>query len=430
MCPILRSGLILAAALILSLSGSFVSAGEATKITFLYWKPSHPEVWDRLIGTFHKENPDIRIERQVGPHSSTQYHAILTQRLKNRDTSVDVFFMDVIWPPEFASAGWALELTERFPEAERREFLPGPIAANTHGGKIFGVPSFLAAGVLYYRRDLLERHGLRPPATWEEMAEQARTVVEREGDKSLQGYSAQFKQYEGLVCDMLEFIRSNGGTVLDPASGRSLLAEPPALEAVRFVRDRIVGKAAPRGVLNYEEPESLALFTQGSAVFHRNWPYAWSIVENPERSKMAGKVGIASLPAFPGHSPAPTLGGWQFGINRWSDHPEAAWRFVRFMTSHHAQKTLALETGRAPTRKSVYGDPEIRSRMSHLVDFLPAFEKAVPRPLSPVYPMMSEELQRFFSKAISDPGSDLPALAREADSRIGKLARLGGMGKP
>jgi multiple sugar transport system substrate-binding protein len=190
------------------------------------------------------------------------------------------------------------------------------------------------------------------------------------------------------------------------------------------VRDRIIGKAAPRGALNYEEPESLALFVQGKAVFHRNWPYAWTAANDLNKSKVAGKIGVGSLPAFQGHEPAATLGGWQFGISRWSAHQDEAWRFIRFMTSYESQKTLALEAGRAPTRRAVYEDPEIQAQMPHLISFLPAFEKARPRPPSPVYPMISQELQRFFSKAISEPTADIPSLAAETASRIQRLVRL------
>ncbi|UCG11882.1 MAG: ABC transporter substrate-binding protein, partial [Deltaproteobacteria bacterium] len=400
-------------------------AGEHTTLTFLTWKPGIPGVWERLIRRFEAENQDIRVQRQVGPQSSTQFHAIVSQRLKNRDPSVDVFFMDVIWSPEFASAGWVLDLSPWFPATERKRFLTGPIAANTYRAGIYAIPSFLDAGLLYYRTDLLKKYGYDPPRTWNFMLSQGKKIIEGEQDPTLHIYSAQFKQYEGLVCNMMEFIWSNGGAVLEHSTGKVRLTRPPALEAVAFVRDRIIGKAAPRGVLSYEEPESLALFIQGKAIFHRNWPYAWTVANDPDRSKVAGKVGVVSLPAFQGHSPAPALGGWQFGINRWSRHPDAARRFVQFMTSYQAQKTLALEAGRAPTRRAIYQDPEVRFRAPHFVSFLPAFEKARPRPLTPLYPYISQELQRFFSRAISDPTSNIYSLAREVAVRIEGINRLG-----
>lgn len=411
----------------LSLGTQFASADKPTSIVFLTWKAGRPKVWKQLIHEFHRENPGVRVKLQVGPHSSTEYHAIVTQRLKNKDPSVDVFFMDVIWPPEFANADWALDLTSKFTRAEQAKFLPAPISANTYKGKVYGVPCYLAAGLFYYRKDLLEKYDLRPPRRWTEMLSQGEVIVKGENDPGLHIYSAQFKQYEGLVCDMMEFIWSNGGDVIDPKTGQPTLAEPPAVKAVIFVRDRIIGKAAPRGAINYEEPESLDLFIQGKALFHRNWPYAWSIANNPRNSRVAGKIGVGSLPAFQGHSSASALGGWQFGINRWSRHHREAWRFIQFMTSHQSQKILALEAGLAPTRRSVYQDRRVQEKMPHLKAFLPAFERARPRPPSPIYPMISQELQRFFSRAIVSRKSDPLALARAASQRIQRLLRLGAM---
>ena len=405
----------------------FSRADESTTIVFLTWKPNQPEVWKHLFQKFHRKNPGVRVKVQVGPHSSTEYHAIVTQRLKNKDTSVDVFFMDVIWPPEFANAGWAFDLTSRFPVRVRNEFLDGPITANTYHGRIYGVPCYLGAGLFYYREDLLKEYNFKPPLSWEEMLTQGQAIIQGEDDPGLHIYSAQFKQYEGLVCDMMEFIWSNGGAVINNKTGQVVLDESAAIKAVAFVRDHIIGKAAPRGAINYEEPESLDLFIQGKAVFHRNWPYAWAVANDPKKSKIAGKIGVGPLPAFQGQGSASTLGGWQFGINRYSNHPEEAWQFIKFMTSHDTQKILAIEAGLAPTRRSVYQDPEVLKKMPHLKTFLPAFEKARPRPLSPVYPMISQELQRFFSRAIVEKKSDLSELVRETSAKLEKLFKLGAM---
>jgi multiple sugar transport system substrate-binding protein len=396
-------------------------ADEPQTTVFLTWKPNQPEVWDSLIELFHQENPQIRVKVQVGPHSSTEYHAVVTQRLKNKDDSVDIFFMDVIWPPEFASAGWALDLTSRFSKEEQKSFLTPTIKANTYGEHIYGVPCYLGAGLFYYRKDLLSKHKLDPPRSWNEMLSQGQVIVEGERDPTLQIFSAQFKQYEGLVCNMLEFIWSHGGRVVDPASRSVLLDRKDAVEALTFVRDQIIGKAAPRGAINYEEPESLELFIQGRAVFHRNWPYAWAVANDPEKSRIATKVGVGALPAFEGHNPASTLGGWQFGISRWSRHPDEAWKFIKFMPAFDSQKRLALDGGLAPTRIAVYDDPHVKEKMPHLRSFLPAFKTARPRPMSPLYPMISSELQRFFSKAIAGSQTDIRNLAKATSARIEKI---------
>ncbi|NIO19526.1 MAG: extracellular solute-binding protein, partial [Candidatus Aenigmarchaeota archaeon] len=186
------------------------------EIHFVTWKPNIPGVQEEIIKYFEAEHPDIKVVREIGPHSSTAFHDLLTQKLKNKSEDVDVFLMDVIWPPEFAAAGWAMSLDEMFPESEQDKFLNGTILANIYKDKIYGVPLFIDSGMLYYRKDLLEKYGFKPPETWQNMVEKAQFIVSQESKEGneLYGFSGQFKQYEGLVCDMLEYILSNGGEII------------------------------------------------------------------------------------------------------------------------------------------------------------------------------------------------------------------------
>ncbi len=399
---------------------------EGNNIRFVTWKPNNPEVWDKIIGLFEHEHPGLKVDRETGPHSTSAYHDLLTQKLKNRDPGLDVFFMDVIWPPEFASAGWAEPLDSLFPPEEQKQFIPATILANTFEGKCYGVPVFIDSGLLYYRKDLLAQYGFRPPQTWDKLAEQARAIVvgEKARGQDLSGFSGQFKQYEGLVCNLLEYIESNRGTILDSSGSRSLLEREAALEAVRFVRDRMIGQAASRGVLTYEEPESLAPFVQGKAVFLRSWPYAWSIAADPQKSRVAGQVGITRLPHFPGGKSVAALGGWQLGISRYSRHREKAWTFVRFVTSPRIQKLLAVEAGLAPSRQDLYQDEQILAANPQFAEMKEVFWTATPRPRTPLYPAVSNVLQRTFSQAISNPSSDIPGLMKTASREINDLLAL------
>ncbi|MCK5504794.1 MAG: ABC transporter substrate-binding protein, partial [Thermodesulfovibrionia bacterium] len=390
------------------------------------WKPNIPAAWDEIFRIFEAGNPDIEVARETGPHSSTAFHDLLTQKLKNRSEDVDVFLMDVIWPPEFAAAGWAAPLDDMFLASEQEKFLSGAILANSYRGKIYGIPLFIDSGILYYRKDLLRKYGFKPPETWQEMVKQAEVIVANESVKGgeLYGFSGQFKQYEGLVCDMMEYILSNGGEILSPESGKSGLADKPAIEAVRFVRENIIGKIAPVGVLTYQEPESLDIFIQGRAVFHRNWPYAWEVSNNPERSAIVGKAGISRLPHFEGNRSYSTLGGWQVGISSYSKKKEAAWKFAKFLTGEKIQKILALKAGRAPTREALYKDPEILKAYPHFSDLKDVFLTAHPRPRTPLYPAVSNVLQRYFSKAISSPGINLEEEAKAASEEIEKIIAM------
>jgi multiple sugar transport system substrate-binding protein len=400
------------------------TVAQNTEIRFVSWKAEAPKVWDQAIADFERQNPGIKVVREIGPQSSTQIHDLLSQKLKNRDSRLDVFFMDTIWPAEFASAGWALPLDRYFPAAEQYKFLPAPISANQYRGQIFGVPLFIDAGVLYYRKDLLEKYGFAPPRLWPELVEQAKTILAGEQSMQLVGFSGQFKQYEGLVCNMMEYILSGGGALWDEKRMTSALDQPAALEAVRFVRDRIIGEISHRGVLSYEEPESLVLFTQGRAIFHRNWPYAWTIANDPANSKIAGKVGIAPLPSFAGAKGAAALGGWQLGVSRFSMKPDLAWRFVAFMTSEKIQKRIGLATGRAPTRTALYDDPELAGKMPQLGSLLETFKQAVPRPRTPVYVPLSNIMQRYFSSVLALPNTDIKKRAALAARDMDRLLDL------
>jgi multiple sugar transport system substrate-binding protein len=399
-------------------------AAAQTQLRFVSWRSEAAAVWEQLIAGFEARYPGAKVVREVGPHSSTEFHDLVTQKLRNRDPEMDVFFMDVIWPGEFAAAGWALPLDEYFSASQQKEFLAAPIEANRYQGRIYGVPLFVDAGMLYFRKDLLAKYRLPPPRTWPELVDQAKLVLAQERDPYLTGYSAQFKQYEGLVCNMMEFIMSNGAALWDEQHLKSTLASGQATEAVRFVRDQIIRTISHRGVLAYQEPESLALFTQGKALFHRNWPYAWEVANDPQRSKVAGYVGVMPLPSFPGHKSVAALGGWQLGVSRFSRQPRLAWQFVEYMTSREAQKQIALATGRGPARAALYRDAEVLAKHPHFGARYETFILAEPRPRTPVYLPLSNIMQRYFSSAIAIPNSEIDQLARLATRDMTRVLDL------
>lgn len=393
-------------------SGSSDGNGPIT-LHVAIWKPSNPEAWDAAVSRFESEHPTIRIERAIFPNSSTQFHDILAQRLRNRDESLDVFLMDVVWPSEFARAGWALPLDDRFPTGAQDDFLPAALDACRVDGRVHGVPFDVGAGLLYYRSDLLKAAGLSPPATFPELVEQVDRIRTTIPDAPTWGYSAQMAQYEGLVCNILEFVHSAGGQLDRPSS-------PEVLASLEFVRGKIVDGVAPRGILTWQEQESLDFFRSGGAIFHRNWPYAWPLLNAPD-SPVAGKVGVAPLPSFGQGPAAPALGGWSFGIHTRSKHPDAAWTFVQFMTGADVQKEFALDGGRAPARKALYDDPEVLAANPQFVALGASLDRATVRPRTPAYAGLSIVLQRCFHRALGDANADLPALTREAEASLARL---------
>ena len=132
----------------------------------------------------------------------------------------------------------------------------------------------------------------------------------------------------------------------------------------------------------------------------RNWPYAWNIFER-DGSPVKGKVGVSILPSFSNKESASTLGGWQLGINRYSKHPEAAEKLIKFLTSYESQKILAMTIGYKPTRKSLYSKGDLIREQPFMANLYHVFMKARPRPVSPYYMMISQTIQPEFSAVLS-----------------------------
>ncbi|MEW6665456.1 MAG: ABC transporter substrate-binding protein [Thermodesulfobacteriota bacterium] len=356
-----------------------------------------PERFKALLHRFEATHPGLKVKDETLPASTDEQHQFYAINLEAGSSDFDVLSMDVIWVQEFARAGWVRDLGHLVPESERKDFFPGPIEAVTFNGSPHAIPWYIDAGVLYYRKDLLEKYGLAPPATWGQLVKIAQRITARE--PNLYGYVWQGKQYEGLVCNVLEFFRGNGGDVL--RQGSPVVDSPENLEAIAFMRDLVTRfKVSPPLVTTAMEEPTRHIFGNGGALFMRNWPYAWNIF-NAEDSPVKGKVGVAPLPSFPGHPSASTLGGWQLGVNRFSKRLQAAEKLVRFLTSPETQKTMALTIGYKPTRKSVYQDSELMANQPFITSLYEILLNARPRPVSPYYMMMTQVLQAEFSAVLS-----------------------------
>jgi multiple sugar transport system substrate-binding protein len=392
-------------------------ASEKTTVVFKHGKiAGDPALFQELLDEFERQNPDIDLRDEALPASTDEQHQFYVINLEGKSPEFDVLGMDVIWVPEFARAGWLRDLSHLVPESQREEFFPGPMQAVTYQENLWAVPWYIDAGLLYYRKDLLEKHGFEPPRTWAELIRISKAITAREPDTY--GFIWQGKQYEGLVCNVLEYMWSNRGDVLK--EGRPVLASPENVKALGFMRDLIVRhKVTPELVTTAIEEPTRHIFGNGNAVFLRNWPYAWNIFDK-EGSAIKGKVGVSVLPAFEGGEHAATLGGWQLGVNRYSKNPEAAEKLVRFLTSPSAQKTLALTIGYKPTRKSLYADEELRAEQPFIAGLYDVFMHARPRPVSPYYMMMTQAMQPEFSAAISGMKTPEEAL-RDAQSELERI---------
>jgi multiple sugar transport system substrate-binding protein len=384
---------------------------DKTEIIFIHGKPlgREAEIFDQIMANFEKENPQIKVIDKTLPNNSDLQHQFYVTNFGAQSESFDVLSVDVIWIPEFAASGWLAPLDQFADEEFRLEFFKAAIRGCSYRDRLFGIPWFIDAGLLYYRKDLLEKYGFDPPQTFDQLVDQCQTITKKEHKRKMYGFIWQGMQYEGLVCNFLEYIWSNGGAVFGQENQLSINS-PENQQASAFMHDLIYKhKITPGAVATYGEEESRHVFGNGESIFLRNWPYVWSLVE-AEDSPLRGKVGIAPLPHFQGGESAATLGGWQLGINNYSEKKQAAWRLVEYMTSYPVQKRLALTLSRNPTLISLYDDPDIEREAPFMKDFFSVFATARPRPVTPLYPDISLVIQREASAVLADLKSPAEAL--------------------
>lgn len=344
-------------------------AADRTQITFASANFYGKETIGQIVDIYNQSQSKVQVTfvQLPPPSSSTEVHQALVQQLARRNGTPDVFTQDVIWIAEFASAGWALPLDTYFPA--------------------------------YYRTDLLQQAGAQVPTTWQEMTDTAQKIQKSGGAKF--GYLWQGKQAEVLVCDLVEVVGSAGGGILAADGKTVLIAEPPAVEAVKFLYDTInTSKISPQDVLSWDEEPSRGPFTAGDSVFLRNWSYVYKIAEDKTSSSIAGKVGVAPLPHFPGHKSAACLGGYQYGVNAHTQNREAAIDFITWMSSPDTQLRIATGLGLAPTRPSVFDQPELIAKQPFMHTLKDVFVGATPRPVTPLYPQVTLALQSAVSRAL------------------------------
>ncbi|MCW5664726.1 MAG: ABC transporter substrate-binding protein [Piscinibacter sp.] len=363
------------------------------------------------------------VKMYTAPASATDNLALLRQQFAAKSSDIDVILIDVVWPGVIKDH--LVDLKPYSQGAEKAHF-PTIVANNTVDGKLVGMPWYTDAGLLFYRRDLLAKYQLRPPATWDELAATAKRVMEGEraaGAKDFQGFVFQAKAYEGLSCNALEWVASaGGGTVVDP-SGAVTIDNPAAARALDNAAAWI-GTIAPGGVLNYAEEDSRGVFQTGGALFMRNWPYAWALAQAAD-SPVRGKVGIAPLPAGPGGRPAATLGGAQLGVSKYSKNVAAAAALVMHMTSAEVQKHRAIGGSYNPTIVELYKDPEVVTANPFMAELLPVFTHAVARPAGATglkYPEVSRAFWDAAHDVLSKKSSGADAV-RRLDGKLRQIKR-------
>lgn len=332
------------------------------------------------------------------PNSATEQLALFQQLLSAGASDIDVIQIDVVWP---GIIGDHLLDLNKYAGKSSGDYFGAMIKNNTIGGRLVALPWFTDAGLLYYRKDLLDKYKLGVPDTWEALTNTAQKIQDGErqaGNDKMWGYVWQGRAYEGLTCDALEWVASyNGGSIVD-AAGKVTINNPGAAMALKTAAGW-VGKISPPGVLNYGEEEARGVFQSANAVFMRNWPYAWSLA-NSAGSPIAGKVGVAPLPkgGVNGQNSA-ALGGQQLAVSKYSKNPELAADLAVYLTGKEEQKRRAIQGSLNPTLTALYTDADVVKANPFMHDLYKVFSSAVARPATPTGSKYNQVSSEFWNAA-------------------------------
>jgi trehalose/maltose transport system substrate-binding protein len=349
-----------------------------------------------------KYGPGLTAKLLEFPTSADEQRNQFVQRQEAKSPECDVFFSDVIWTAEFAAQKWLLDMTDTVNE-RKADFIPSTLETIHFDNKYFGVPQASDAALMYYRKDKVSTF----PATWQALYSDA----QKEGGIVYQGAS-----YEGLTCDYLELAFAAGGKVLSDDGKKSEINSPQNLKALQFMVDGVKSGAAPKAVTTYMEEESRRAFESGKYAFMRNWSYAYAL-GNAKGSKVKGKFAVAPFPDFEGGTKAAILGGHNLVISTYSKNPQGAVKLIDYLTSPEVEAVNAAKYSITPTLTATYDDPEVKKAMPFAAELKQGVEQAHARPVTPVYPQVSQAIYKNVNAALAGQTSPQDAL-KKADSQI------------
>lgn len=364
--------------------------------------PAHQLIIDRF-NALHKGSIEVvPINLPFDKFTTNERKELLARSLRNRSDQIDVFAVDLIWIPRFSK--WCEPLGNSFGTTVVGEIIENALEPCYVESSLVALPLYLDIGMLYYRRDLLQRHShardieerLKNSMTWDEFLG-LRSVLAPDGRPF---YIFSGKDYEGLVCSYLELLV---GQLPSYSSATEIdLGTIEARKALQMMVDfvRTTGVSPPQ-VTDFDENRSYDFMLATDGIFCRGWP---NFLENymtfyPDTVKLQ-KIGRGAMPHFRGMKPRSVFGGWNLMLSKYSKHKPQAVEFIRFLQSEETQKTMFEIGGYLPTNRRVYEDTAFIARHPNLAYYKSLLAHGFHRPALTDYTRMSDIISRYIHKAL------------------------------
>jgi len=366
------------------------------------------------IDEWNSANPNEKVEFRELSESADEQRAAMVQRGQSKSGEFTVMSVDVVWTAEFAANGWLEELpADKFATTG---YLQAAVDSATYFNKLYAMPSTSDGAMLYYRKDLLEKAGVQPPTTWDEMKAACDKVLP--GQSGMSCYAGQHQKYEGLTCNFAEAVNSAGGAILDDA-GKPVVNSPEAVSGLQWMVDGFKTGLIPKEAITWKEEESRQAFESSKILFLRNWPYVYNLASKSS-SKIAGKFAVAPLPGKTGPGVS-TLGGHSFGISKFATNKGTAMKFVNWMQTKENQTKRLEKSSLAPVLEELYDDAALQAKFGYLKTLGDSIRTAKPRPKAVKYNDVSLAIQDAAYVALQgqkDPQTALNELQTKLESLV------------
>jgi multiple sugar transport system substrate-binding protein len=351
-------------------------------ITFVTGK-DNSGITQPIADMWNKEHPDEKVTVKEQTDEANQQHDDDVRNFDAKNPDYDVISVDVVWTAEFAAKGYLQPLQDKL-AINTDGMLQAPIDAGTYNNTLYGAPYASDGGMLYYRTDLVKK----PPTTWDEMMADCDIAKQHNMDC----YAGQFAKYEGLTVNASEAINGFGGSIVGDDGKTATVDSPEAAEGLGSLVDAFADGNIPAAAITYTEEEGRISFEKGDLLFLRNWPYVYSLAKTEGSSKVKDTFDVAPLPGKDGVG-ASSLGGHSLGISAYSDNKATAADFIKFFLSEKIQRDVLVKIGSlAPVLESLYTDKALVKEAPYLPTLLTSIQNAVPRPVTPFYPAVSQAI--------------------------------------
>lgn len=228
---------------------------------------------------------------------------------------------------------WLTPMDKDVSENELAEFIPSTIDLMRIDGELMQLPRNIDVKLVYYRTDIFERNGFKPPKTWEELKDIAKSL---NNPPDLYGFIFPGK-YSGLFGHFFEFLAMAGGTLFDNALN-PIFVNKAGECALGFLRDLyFVDKVCPPELTEWHYDEVAQFFRDGKVAMTTDWPGSFATYKDPVLSKVKDKFSIAIYPVGPTGKRYVYAGGFSYAIPKSCKDRDGAFKLMRFLLSEEIQ---------------------------------------------------------------------------------------------